>query len=355
MKDSIRRLAFVTLFLLGLAGAVAIPFIVGIDESLAALEQAGFLCAVVYVLNSSLAYLIPATSWWLLLRAEKLPVTLLDCVRASLMGFPVSLIMPSMYLGGEPVKAIFVASHCNVPMSTVAGTMMAAKFQETIGLLLFMLISVCGLIVGGQSIERETTLFIAAVVGGLVILLVLTMVAYAKGYKPVSRCVGVLGWFKVGARRQVRFRRRVIEFEESAHRSIYLHWKVFLVAQMICLLSGLSIMLRPYLFIVFSPNYQGGLDLSFLFVVFIMTNVVNLIQITPAGLGTFDAAMVFAFDSVGYSKIDAVAFNVMNRIYDVVLFAVGAWLLVHYGLSRFLRRSGEGTVDGKQYTVDGKQ
>lgn len=329
-----KRIAFIVLLLLGIAGAAAIPYFIGKEGSEAALAKVGFWCTVIYVANSSLAYLIPAISWWILLKAEKLPVTLVDCIRASLMGFPVSLVTPSMYLGGEPVKAIFIASHYKVSPSKVAATMTVSKFQESIGLLLFMLISVAGVVFGGQVFEIHQTILICVLMAFLVALIVAIMVAYGKGFKPLARITGVVRFFGVKAGRIEAIRAGISAFEECVHRSIYTHWKAFLLAQLICLGSAISILFRPFLFIVF---LGGGLDPNFLFTVFIFTNLVNLVQITPGGLGTFDATMVFCFGLTGYGESDALAFNIMNRIYDVVLFTVGTWLLAHYGLMRFLK------------------
>lgn len=331
-----KRIAFVILLLLGIAGAAAIPFF--IKDSEEALSKVGLWCTVVYVANSSLAYLIPAISWWILLKAEKLPVTLLDCVRASLMGFPVSLVTPSMYLGGEPVKAIFIASHYKVSASKVAATMTVSKFQESIGLLLFMLVSVVGVILGGRVFETHQTVLICILMGFLVALIVAIMIAYGKGYKPLTRMTGLLRIFGVKPPRMEIIRSGFESFEECIHRSIYTHWKAFLVAQLVCLGSALSILVRPFLFIIFLDTFvEKGFDPTFLFTVFVFTNLVNLVQITPGGLGTFDAMMVFCFGLTGYSGSDALAFNIMNRIYDVVLFSVGTWLLAHYGLMRYLR------------------
>jgi uncharacterized protein (TIRG00374 family) len=333
-----KRIAFIILLILGLGGAIAIPFFIGEEGSKEALSKVGFWCTLIYVANSSLAYLIPAVSWWILLKAEKLPVTLVDCIRASLMGFPVSLVTPSMYLGGEPVKAIFIASHYKVSPSKVAATMTVSKFQESIGLLLFMLISVAGVILGGKVFEMHQTILICILMAFLVALIVAIMIAYGKGYKPLTRITGILRIFGLKPARIEIVKAGIASFEECTHRSIYTHWKAFLIAQVVCLGSAVSILVRPLLFIIFLPAFaERGFDPAFLFTVFVFTNLVNLVQITPGGLGTFDAMMVFCFGLTGYAESDALAFNIMNRIYDVVLFTIGTWLLAHYGLMRFLK------------------
>ena len=119
VPSMIRRIIFILLLLLGLAGAVAVPFWVGIDKSIEAVRHMGFLCVLTYLLNAILAYLIPAVSWYLIMRGERLGVSLIDCVRAALMGFPVSFVTPSMYLGGEPVKALYITQKYKLPGSKV--------------------------------------------------------------------------------------------------------------------------------------------------------------------------------------------------------------------------------------------
>ena len=64
------------------------------------------------------------------MRAEGIPATLNTAMLANLMGFPLDFMVPSAYLGGEPLKMIYIAHVCHVPPQRVLAAIIVAKFQE---------------------------------------------------------------------------------------------------------------------------------------------------------------------------------------------------------------------------------
>ena len=64
------------------------------------------------------------------MRAEGIPATLNTAMLANLMGFPLDFMVPSTYLGGEPLKMIYIAHVCHVPPQRVLAAIIVAKFQE---------------------------------------------------------------------------------------------------------------------------------------------------------------------------------------------------------------------------------
>jgi hypothetical protein len=124
---------------------------------------------------------IPALGWWLLMRAEDLPVTLWTAVQADLMGFPIDFVVPSAYLGGEPLKTLYVARVCQVPTQRVLATVMVAKFQEFGGLILGMIVATAFLVWHTDYFPRHHAALL------LVVTILLAGALGMTGFK-TSRC-----------------------------------------------------------------------------------------------------------------------------------------------------------------------
>jgi len=57
------------------------------------------------------------------------------------MGFPLDFVVLSAYLGGEPLKTVYIAHVCQVTTPRVLATIMVAKYQEFGGLVVGMLVA----------------------------------------------------------------------------------------------------------------------------------------------------------------------------------------------------------------------
>ena len=136
-----KRLFYILSIGLGVAGFCAVPFIVGMPDVLWTIGHLGWFGIVLFVANASCTLIIPAIGWWLLMRAEGIPATLNTAMLANLMGFPLDFMVPSAYLGGEPLKMIYIAHVCHVPPQRVLATIIVAKFQEFGGLILGMIVT----------------------------------------------------------------------------------------------------------------------------------------------------------------------------------------------------------------------
>jgi uncharacterized membrane protein YbhN (UPF0104 family) len=113
---------------------------------------------------------------------------------------------------------------------------------------------------------------------------------------------------------------------------------LFLVAQAITCLSAVSIFIRPLIFFRFLPNFELGF--SQLCVLFVITNLVNGLPLVPGALGVFEAAMTGYASAAGLGDDKGAAFAVITRIADLLLFMLGSWLIVHYGLTASARGRG---------------
>jgi uncharacterized membrane protein YbhN (UPF0104 family) len=104
-------------------------------------------------------------------------------------------------------------------------------------------------------------------------------------------------------------------------------------------LSAVSIFIRPWIFFRFLPNFE--IDFSQLCVLFVLMNLVNGLPLIPGALGLFEATMTGYASAAGLGDEKGAAFAVVSRIADLLLFMLGSWLIVHYGLTNSARLQGD--------------
>jgi uncharacterized protein (TIRG00374 family) len=330
-----RRLLYVLSILLGIAGFAAIPFIVGLQEVLRSIGEVGWRCIVIFVVNASGTLIMPAVGWWLLMRAEGMAVSLSTAVRAALMGFPLDFIVPSVYLGGEPLKTVYVAHVCHLPGQRVLATIIMAKFQEFGGLIFGMVVAAALFIWHTDSLPTRSAILLMGVLSGLTGLFGLTLYAFASHLQPIGRLIDCLARCRFLRARMARLRSPVAEMETLISTTLTTRLRVFLLAQCITCLPVVSLFIRPWIFFQALPDTRVGFDQ--LCVIFVLTNLVHALTLVPGGLGWFEATMAAYASAVGIGDAKGAAFALVSRIADLALLMLGGWLIVHAGLTQLAR------------------
>jgi len=331
-----KRIIFAVLLVLGLGGFLAVPAIVGVSQTLEAIGTAGVLCIVIYVLNASVVLVIPAVSWWILMRTSDMKVSLADALRANFMGFPINYITPSAYLGGEPVKALYISNKYGIPASRVLGTLIIGKFQELVGLVLLMFVSAAGVIFYSDIVSKRDEAAMLIALGAILVLFIAFILAYSTNFKPIARFLSLFAVGRSPKRRLANLIHSAEVMEQTIHDAFIKRWKSFLGSGAVALLSGVSVLMRLPLFVWFTPG-SHHLEPSHVFLMYFATNLVNLFQIIPGNLGVLDGTILLIFSQTGLEAGDAAAYAVVGRIADAVMLMFGVWLLAHYGLSRYMR------------------
>lgn len=330
-----KRLFYVISTLLGVAGLCTIPLLVGLNDLLHTIGQVGWLCLVAFVANSSCTLLIPALGWWLLMRAEGIPVSLPTAIQANLMGFPIDFLVPSIYLGGEPLKVVFISRSCNVTKRRVLATIIVAKFQEFGGLILSMILTTALLVWDTDYFTRRNEILLLAVMLVLTALCAAVLYAFAGRLRLLVAVIDVLARFRALSDRMQRLRVMAVELETMIHAAVANRLRVFSMAQIITCFSAVSVFLRPWIFFRALPNL--GITLDQLCIFFVLTTVVNALAFIPGALGMFEASMAGYAEATGLGDDKGAAFAIMNRIADLTLLLIGGWLIAHYGLSHVAR------------------
>jgi hypothetical protein len=333
-----KRLFTLVSITLGIIGFCTIPFIVGIEDLLGTIAQVGWVCIVIFTANAACTLLIPAGGWWLLMRAEGIPASLSTAVLANVMGFPINVITPSMYLGGEPLKVLYVANVCGVTKRRVLATVIAAKFQEFGGLMIGMLVATVLFVWHTDFFTARNEVLLIGINVVLAGLLGVSFYAFAGHLRPLVKILTLASRFRRFEGKVKRLQLMAAEVENSIHATVTKRLPLFLVAQAITCLSAVSIFIRPLIFFRFLPNFELGF--SQLCVLFVITNLVNGLPLVPGALGVFEAAMTGYASAAGLGDDKGAAFAVITRIADLLLFMLGSWLIVHYGLTASARGRG---------------
>jgi uncharacterized protein (TIRG00374 family) len=262
-------------------------------------------------------------------------VSLSTAVRAALMGFPLDFMVPSVYLGGEPLKTVYIAHVCHIPGQRVLATIIVAKFQEFGGLIFGMAMAAALFIWHTDSLPTRSAILLLGVLSGLIGLFGLTLYAFASNLQPIGRLIDYLARCRCLRARMTRWRSPVAEMETLISTTLITRLRVFLLAQGITCLSVISLFIRPWLFFQAVPATRVGFDQ--LCAIFVLTNVVNALTLVPGGLGWFEATMTGYASAAGIGDAKGAAFALVSRIADLTLLVLGGWLLVHAGLTQLAR------------------
>lgn len=329
------RVFYILSVVLGIAGFCAIPFLVGVHDLIRTMAQVGWGCVVLFVVNASGTLVFPAIGCWLLMRAEGIPVALGTVVQANLMGFPLDFVVPSAYLGGEPLKTVYIARCCQVPAPRVLAIIMVGKFQELGGLLLCMLAAMALFVQRTDYVTRPQALLILVVlvvVAGLLGAILYTFIARLQPLRRLLKVLTACGFFR---RHTTRLRALAEEMEQRIYLALTARVRVLLLAQAVTCLSAVSLFLRPWIFLRALPG--GSIGFDHLCALFILTNLVNVLTVVPGSLGWFEATMTGYANATGLGDAKGAAFALLSRLADLVLLTLGYWLIVHYGLMRVAR------------------
>lgn len=334
MKIS-KRTLFLILLLIGISAFFSIPFIVGVGETLNIIGSVGLIGIIIFVLNSFLILVAPAFSWKIILKKDGLNIPLLSLLKVNIMGYPINYIAPSMYLGSEPLKTFYLAKMYNIQKRRLVATIIVAKFQEFIGLVLLLIIAT-GIIVWQKALSPETTTAVIIAVGILTLIITALLVAFLGNFKPTVRLLNLIGKFKIPSEKLNKLRAKAEEMEALVKAHFTKRWWIFVITQLVTLLSTISVFIRPAIFFYFYKGYLA-IGLSAIAIIFVLTQLLAIFHITPGGLGIFEGGIIFIFALFDRSQPEAVAFSIITRIADIAMFVSGIWLISHYGLTKVVK------------------
>jgi len=339
--DLVRKpLLILILFLVGVAGVVLVFRLIDFREALKQIAHIGYLGSAVFVLNLGVTFLAPAAGWYFLMRADGIPVTLRQALVSGLMGHAFNLITPMMYMGGEPIRVFHIASVTGASKRQVLATIIVSKVQEIAGLA-FLLIVGAGVAV--FTADLTGPYIAAAVVTGLVLLgfLIAVIGLFVGNFRPTVKLLLLIARLGIFPRRLMRLRHKANEMEAMVRAHLTRRWRVFVLSQLVTLLSPLAQLLRPTIFFAFLRWAGEGVRLpavSELAVFFVLSQVLFMMPSTPGGLGVYEGGLIVIFSKVmGWEAAEGGAYAILVRTADLLLIVVGVWLVAHYGMTSLMK------------------
>lgn len=324
------------------AGVAAFAYVLhslDVRQTLHAVAAIGPWGVAAYTGLTAASLVFPAIGWWILMRAAGTPATLGTLVRANFMGYPVNIVTPSMFLGGEPVKVFYVAGRLGVPKRVVLGTIIVNKVQELSSIIL-VLVASCVYFAGTTDVlstRHEAVLWtLSGLACGFVALVVW---AILSGRKPTLWVLNRLAAMGLLRRTLEAQRPKVDEMETQIRDAFVRRWKSFLLSAAVTSVTAAAFFLKPAVFDAFARPSGPAVPFDTVCVIFLLTNVVNTFQIVPGSLGLFEAVVAASIGTAqGHWSAETLgAFLVVNRLADVAIFAIGFALLAHYGMTSFAR------------------
>ena len=279
-------------------------------------------------------------SWWIILRSYGIRLPLPQVIGARLSGYAISYLTPTLYFGGEPVRALMVTGRTDAPTTRVFATVFLERFLGGLSMILFILVGSFFAISSPALPWPQKRLLIAGV-GFITFWILVGLVDFAWNLKWISRAIRLLGLlFRRWRGGLGRAADKVSETEDEIHDAFTVHWRGTVLAFLVQLLATFFVYMRPQVFFFFSSGQVFTFpQLSLLFTLTVIL-LSFFLWITPGGIGTGEAAIIGIFHLVApsISKHGAVAFSLMFKFAESILVAVGLYYLVQRGIARIGKR-----------------
>jgi len=324
---------------IGVAILAVVLYFVGWRNMFAEMHALGALGILSVLGNVLMSMTFWVLCWWVILRSYGIRLPLRSIIGARLSGYAVSYLTPTLYFGGEPVRALLVVGKSDAPTTRIFATIVVERFLGGLSMIVFILMGSFYALSSPQIPPSERRL-LASVIGFVTFWILLGLVNFAGNFKWISRIIRLIG--KLFSRWETKLERaanKVSETEDEIHNAFTKHWRGTLVAFLLQTVATFFVYMRPQFFFLFST----GLHLTFpqLSLIFTFTIVLSFfLWITPGGLGTAEAALVGVFALVIPSVTSAgvVAYSLIFKFAESIFVAIGMVYLAKRGVQYMRNR-----------------
>ena len=325
--------------------AVVVGF-VGYERTLAAVRHAGVWAFVAMGALTAAFILVQAGAWAALNRPIGHKIRFRTLFAGTLVGTAGNIVTPTLYVGGEALKVVYVGKVTGLPYPEVAGTVLLAKYLEFLSFILVFSISTIVAAIEFRGVLFEPAyvwggVSMLAVAGLLLGLCVVLWVSLLRRWHPLTRLVGWLARLGLGRQKLARLRSKTAEMEDQVSR-VFCEEGGTAFGVFAALLAGqAAIFTKPLAFFLLGSSLRLGMgDLCLIFVV---GQLLLSVQLTPSGVGMFDGGMIGTFALLGLNTADdaamCMAFLLCYRLWEGLIITIGALLAASVG-ARILSKAG---------------
>jgi uncharacterized protein (TIRG00374 family) len=334
-----RSVKFILLTVVSLLILGAILWVTGFEETMGAVGEAGVLAFAGAGATFLATLLLRACVWSLLNRPIGHRVRLRTLLAAEVVGQAGNVMTPSTYLGGEPLKVVYVGRVTGHPYTEVAGTVLLCKYLEMLSFVLFFgaatvvaAVSFGDVLFTGASLVAGVSLL--AVAAALLVLFVVLWVALSKRWRPLTRLIRGVARLGLFTRRLARLGRRTRAMEDQVSRVFCEQRRSAMLGLVTFMGTHVLIVARPAVF--FWLGARMGMGLGELCLIFVVCQGLLCFQVTPGGVGTLDAGLMGIFTQVlEFPGPQCMAYLLCIRFWDACVIGAGALLATRAG-ARFL-------------------
>jgi len=327
--------------LIGIGALSGVLYFVGWRQTIAQVHALGAIGIIAVLGNVALAMAAWIVCWWIILLTYGIHLPIRKIIGARLSGYAISYITPSLYFGGEPVRAFMVADRQLAPATRVFATVIVERFLGGLSMIAFILIGGFQAAISPAIPWPEKRLLIAGI-GFITFWIIVGLLNFAWNLKWISRGIDRIGriiprWKGPLARGAAK----VSETEDEVHLAFTKYLRGTLTALAVQTLATFFVYIRPQVFFHFSAGFTLSFpQLSLLFTLNILLS--SFLWITPGGLGTGEAGMIGIFRLVAPSipTGGVVAYSLMFKGAESLLVVIGIVYLAQRGLV-YLRERGE--------------
>ena len=270
------------------------------------LESFNYIWLLPAIILYAIHILAGAWRWLLLLEVQNIKVKYFEALSLTMQGFFFSLVLPGGSLGGDVVKAAFLAKR------TPKGNKLTGTFtiliDRIIGMIsLFLLAGIAGLL--SYKFLKDVTgfmeLIVYALLAGCIVGILSTLVLFF--HKQLQKIPGVLSIINFSDKMTKGTVSNLINAMDSFRAS----WKVLLKSVIISI-ALIQLMLSAVLFCIASGleiSHKPPLETYVLSST--LANAAGSIPATPAGVGTRDVVMKKIFTASGITSGESVAITLI--------------------------------------------
>jgi uncharacterized protein (TIRG00374 family) len=268
---------------------------------------------------NAIIFILFSLRWWLILRTQGNPRSLLSLIKYRLAGFGVTYFTPGPQFGGEPLQVYLLNQRDGVKTSIAAASVTVDKLLELLANFSFLLVGITVVLLGG-SLKGATRIELIL----LPIILLVFPAAYLaflrRGHHPITS-IFIRVHF-VDSPRIERLIRTVEEIEIQVSEYCRENTVSLLVAAILSVGIWMLMVFEFSLMVRFL-----GVRLNFMQVLVALTAArIAFLLPLPAGLGTLEAGQVMAMGLIGVNPVFGVSLSLLIRLRDVMLGSIGLWL-----------------------------
>jgi len=330
----------------GLAILGGVLYVVGWRRIFAQMHALGALGILAVLGNTLIAMAIWIFCWWIILRSYGIHLPLRRVIGARFSGYAVSYLTPTLYFGGEPVRALLVVDSADAPTTRIFATIIVERFLGGLSMIVFILVGSFYAMSSPQIPWGHKRILIGGV-AFITFWIVIGLINFAGNYKWISRLIRLLGVpLKQWAVPLHRAADKVSETEDEIHHAFTKHRRGTIAAFLVQTAATFFVYMRPQVFFGFSAGMRLTFpQLSLLFTLNILIS--SFLWITPGGLGTGEAAQIGIFRLVAptVTAQGVVAYSLMFKFAETLLVAGGLYYLAQRGIRRLGTGKGKGPPD----------